>query len=127
MPPAPATLVPRVMAAIRRRQVWYARPWLLWPRGWQAASVAGLAVLMAGVAVVAPQALALAANWLSGPVAQVSTLVEDAGATVRVARVLRGTLLLPVFGYVLGLMALMGATCAGLGVALGRVVLGREI
>ena len=115
------------MAAIRRRQVWYARPWLLWPRGWQAASAAVLALLVTGAAVEAPEIVALVGDWVSGQATSVTALVEDVGAAVRVARVLRGALLEPVVGYLVGLVALMGAACAGFGAALGRVVLGREI
>ena len=40
-PRAPRTLVPRVMARVRKRRQspWYAQPWIAWPRVWQVVSV----------------------------------------------------------------------------------------
>jgi hypothetical protein len=48
---APATLLPRVMAAIERRTApaWYRRAWQTWPLALQAASLAVLVALFAGL------------------------------------------------------------------------------
>jgi uncharacterized membrane protein len=57
-PRAPRTLLPRVMTATSqlRQRPWYARTWLSWPVGWQVASVAAFAMLIAVLAVLWPMA-----------------------------------------------------------------------
>jgi len=57
-PRAPRTLLPRVMAAVARERArpWYSRAWLAWPRRWQAASIAALAVPGAGAVWLSPYA-----------------------------------------------------------------------
>src|SRR3954466_15035194 len=57
LPRAPQTLLPRVMAAVHAwaDRPWYARAWFTWPVGWQAASVAALLIVIAGVVVTVPR------------------------------------------------------------------------
>jgi len=59
-PPAPRTLLPRVMAAVDglARRPWYARPWLAWPRPWQVASAALFVVALVATATLVPEAAA---------------------------------------------------------------------
>lgn len=115
-PRAPRTLLPRVIAAAARTapRPWYTRAWLTWPRGWQAASLAVLAVIVAGAALVSP--------WADGAVDGLAALADPASARAAVAlqaadfiaaiaRVLWRALLLPVAG--LGLALAIGLSLAG--------------
>ena len=101
MPRAPRTLLPRVLAAAARRapRPWYTRAWLTWPRGWQVASVSGLAIVAAGVALLSPHA---------------QEAIDALAFTAAIARVLWSALLLSiaVLGFVLALgIALAGGAC----------------
>ena len=107
-PLAPATLLPRVLAAVDAwaRRPWYARAWFTWPLGWQAASVAFVA-------------LAVYAMWIAPP------LPASVVATTSAGSVIWRTLIEPLLGYVVGLVVLMGLACAVFGAALNYLFLER--
>src|SRR6185503_11720850 len=67
MPPAPRTLLPRVLAAARAwsERPWYAREWFTWPVIWQLGSVAVLLMTIAGGAVVVPTLQSLLINAMN--------------------------------------------------------------
>ena len=130
-PPAPRTLLPRVMAAVdaSRHQPWYSRAWRTWPIGWQVASVALLVGVVAGAAALLP-ALRSAATALSvvaglgGGVAETTRDVEVATSAVRV---LWRTLVAPVVPYAFALVSLMCVACAVFGTALNHLVFGKAL
>lgn len=107
-PPAPATLLPRVLAAVDAwvGRPWYARAWFTWPLAWQAASV----MLVA---------FALYATWVAPP------LPASVVATGNAGGVIWRTLIEPLLGYVVGLVVLMGIACAVFGAALNYLFLER--
>jgi hypothetical protein len=107
-PLAPATLLPRVLAAVDAwaRRPWYARAWFTWPLAWQLASVAF--VVLAGYAM-----------WIAPP------LPASVVATTSAGGVIWRTLIEPLLGYVVGLVVLMGLACAVFGAALNYLFLER--
>lgn len=107
-PRAPQSLLPRVLAAVDAwtRRPWYTRAWFSWPVGWQAASVAALA-------------LAVFAVWKLPPAPP--PVVAAAGAT----RVMWDLLVAPALPYAFGFVAVMGLTCVAAGLALNYVLLER--
>jgi hypothetical protein len=112
-PKAPATLIPRVMAAVAAREArrevrTSTSTWLDWPLVWQALSIAALAVLALGVSWAAPGAHAFVAE----------------STAVRIAAIVWSTYLQPVTGYVVVWMVMMSAACALVAGTLGRVALG---
>jgi hypothetical protein len=114
VPPAPATLLPRVMAAAQRwaRRPWYARAWFSWPLGWQLASMALLVAAAAGVPVLLPRA---------------AEALSPAIARINVAVVLWRTLVRPMAPYAAAFGALMCAACAVFAAALHQVAIGRTV
>jgi hypothetical protein len=107
-PLAPATLLPRVLAAVDGwvSRPWYARAWFTWPLAWQAASVVFVA-------------LALYATWVAPPLPASIVATGNAGG------VIWRTLIEPLLGYVVGLIVLMGLACAVFGAALNYLFLER--
>ncbi len=107
-PLAPATLLPRVLAAVDgwARRPWYARAWFTWPLGWQAVSV--VVVLLAGYGM-----------WIAPPVPASIVATGSAGG------VIWRTLIEPLLGYVVGLVVLMCLACAVFGAALNYLFLER--
>ena len=128
-PRAPQTLLPRVMAAVEAwaGRPWYSRAWFTWPFGWQAASVAALALLVAGGVFFAPR-VELA---VSGAIATLQILaggvadVAPVETTAHSARILWRTLLEPLATYALVVVVLMVLACAVFGTALNHVVIER--
>ncbi len=130
--PAPASLAPRVLAAIqaRARLPWYRRPWMQWPRGLQAGSLLLVSFVLGALTFASlhfgelgvPDALSGRVNvwlapvealWLAG-----TTLLELA---LRLAHQIN-----PWIWAGLGLLATgMYATCVGLGTVLYRVMVKR--
>ena len=106
-PLAPGTLLPRVMQAVDAwvNRPWYERAWFTWPLGWQAVSVAVVA-------------LAAYALWLA------PSVPAPAAATTAGAVIWR-TLFEPLLGYVVGLVVLMALACAVFGAALNFLFLER--
>ena len=99
-PRAPHTLLPRVLALIARP--WYAREWLAWPLHWQAASLALVAVTVAG------------GWWLVTTSPLLADVVATADEASRAARVLWRLLVQPVFA---SLVVLATAACLMCGAA----------
>ena len=131
-PRAPRTLLPRVLAAAQEwsSRPWYTRAWFTWPLAWQVVSVAALAALVAGTALLIPTAQAAA----HGPLSEITSRVVDtaASSTHRVdalfntGRVLWRVVLEPLAAYAFVLVLLMCATCAAFGTALNRLAVGRS-
>jgi hypothetical protein len=129
-PPAPGTLLPRVLAATvhRKPAPWYARPWLTWPRGWQIACVVVFVAIGAGLSILLPSvqhAAGIISSRLAGSapgrIAAVAAIVEQ-GATL--VRVFWQVLLEPVAFYLLILAVSLSLACAAIWTALDRVALG---
>jgi hypothetical protein len=107
-PRAPQTLLPRVLAAVDAwaNRPWYSRAWFTWPIGWQAASVALVALCIYG-------------TWLLPP------MPASVVATTSAGGVIWRTLIEPLLGYVVGLVVLMCLACAAFGAALNYLFLER--
>jgi hypothetical protein len=130
-PAAPATLLPRVMAALQEgtERPWYERAWFTWPAGWKAASIAALILLVVGGAMVFPTVQARAADAVStytaDVVADVAGLAGSVETTTSAAQVVWRTLLEPFVTYAFALVVLMCLVCVALGAALNFVLLER--
>jgi hypothetical protein len=111
LPPAPPTLLPRVLAAVEAwaRRPWYSRTWFTWPGVWQAVSIAAVAVVAAAAVVGTP--------W-------VLQSIEETTA-VTAARILWRTLAAPLVPYLFAVVMLMCLACAAVGTALNRLAFGR--
>ena len=107
-PLAPATLLPRVLAAVDAwaNRPWYARAWFTWPLAWQIVSVAAVALGVYG-------------TWNLPP------LPASVVATTSAGGVIWRTLIEPLLGYVAGLVVLMCLACAVFGAALNYLFLER--
>ncbi|HMC77630.1 MAG TPA: hypothetical protein VKH34_10870 [Vicinamibacterales bacterium] len=128
-PRAPHSLLPRVMAAVEAwaARPWYTRAWFTWPVGWQAASVAAVALLVTGAVLVGPHVQAAASSMLAA-VQLFAGGVSDAApveTTANGARILWRTLLEPLATYALVVIVLMFLACAVFGTALNHVVIER--
>jgi hypothetical protein len=125
-PQAPRTLLPRVLAASERqmRRPWYERPWLAWPRVWQALSGIALVALCAGFVVSAPVLDATGAGLaraVGDAAGRAGALVEIVVASMRVAGTVWRAVVEPVAVWLVVLIAVMcvgGAVC---GAALARL------
>jgi hypothetical protein len=132
---APATLTPRVMAAVRQRREapWYRRSWFAWPAGGRlVAATVALALIGAGVWWM-PSAVQVTAQAATSSVASlgqyvtwqppdsVRRVLEVAGAVQAVWRALLG----PLVSYAAGFAVVMGGVFALCAAVLTRVTLGR--
>jgi hypothetical protein len=131
--PAPATLLPRVLAAVQARAAlpWRRRPWQTWPLPLQAALLAVLVACAGGMCLAGGElarfeGLARAAHEAAGWFAWVGAL-WDAGAALLNALLLVarhfGT---AVFAATLVSLALGYALCVGLGAAWVRFAFARK-
>jgi hypothetical protein len=132
---APATLAPRVLAALAKQRVlpWYRRPWLNWPRHLQLLSL----VLFAGIIgalgwFLLPHAEALNVATAKQTLA-LSEGVRPVSVTVGVLSTLGNALVLVlgnVKGWVLaaglGALAFLYCSCLGLGTACWRLSAGNR-
>ncbi len=128
-PQAPATLLPRVMAAVRARAGEAApRTWMAWPLAWRLGSAAAAAVLIAGLVwawpVVQSQVFVQLAALAEGPLFRIVDAWRELGAVSTAAGVIWRTVVQPLGWVVLPLVLLMWVACATFGAALGRVALG---
>jgi hypothetical protein len=107
-PRAPHTLLPRVLAAVEAwvNRPWYTRAWFTWPLGWQVASVALLALAVAGV-------------WMLPPAPASIVGTTNAG------RVLWRTIVEPFLAYAFVIVVIMCVACAAFGAALSYVFVER--
>jgi hypothetical protein len=125
--PAPTTLMPRVLAAIRARALpWYKRTWWTWPRGLQILSLVLTSVLLGGITWLALHTGNLGwggefdqklAQWLGPLTALWSVLGVLAEALATIVRS-AGTVGLCVAG---GVLLTMYLSCVGLGTLFYRV------
>jgi hypothetical protein len=128
-PRAPHTLLARVMAAVEAAPArpWYTRAWFTWPVGWQAASIATLALFVTGAVMFGPRVQSV----LSSAIAAVQVFgggvsdVTPVETTANSARILWRTLLAPLATYALVVVVLMFLACAVFGTALNHVVIER--
>ena len=107
-PRAPHTLLPRVLAAVEAwvNRPWYTRAWFTWPVGWQIASVALVALAVAGV-------------WMLPPAPASVVVTTNAG------RVLWRTIVEPFLVYAFVIVVIMCLACAAFGAALSYVFVER--
>ena len=130
-PRAPRTLLPRVMAAVDQlaRRPWYSRAWFTWPHEWQVASLLVLGLVVAGVALLMPGALAVAGGAASRfaprAISEVADTASRVDATINAGRVVWRALIEPLASYAFVLVALMCVACAAFGTALNRVAFDR--
>ena len=129
-PPAPDTLLPRVMSAIQRRlgRPWYTRALFTWPLAGQAACLVALIAVAGAVALWLPAVHHTGSILLSAlfgnETQRIVTAVARVGAAVNAIEVIRRTLVEPLHAYVVVLILTMCATGAVIGAALARVALG---
>ena len=111
LPPAPRTLLPRVMAAAAtvRPVAWYRRPWLEWPWAIQALSVVIFGSLAAG-------------GWSLWN--QAPELASRVNQTAAVSRALWNVLFGPITFVVVALTIVVGLACAAAWTAVTRVTFG---
>ena len=127
-PPAPHTLLPRVMAAVREwsQRPWYERAWFTWPFGWQLVSVACLLVLLTGSVMLMPRAEAaaggVASRLTSGVRTDVETLTRRGEVAITAARIVWRTAVEPYVAYAFVFVALLCGMCAAFATALNHVV-----
>jgi hypothetical protein len=133
MPVAPRTLLPRVMAAAQEwaRRPWYARAWFSWPIAWQAASIAGLCLLGAGLVLLVPSvegaAVRLAAAYVAGIGGDAVGIAGRLEVTMSATVILWRTIVRPIAPYAFAFMALMCLACGVFGAMLDHVVFGRTV
>lgn len=129
VPRAPETLLPRVLAATGARRPAPSRPtpWFEWPRRWQVAAVAVLALITAGAAALGctwwPEVTAALSSFggAAGTVARVADAAQDGATLVRACwRVLLG----PVTFSLLVVALSLSLACAAIWTALDRVTPG---
>src|ERR1043166_6696726 len=108
-PHAPRTLMPRVLAELRRRAElpWYQRARFTWPRQWQVVSVAALAAVVAGIAMLMPEIHpGASASRVAGNVTgRLAGVTEDFSTGLNAALVLWRTLLQPTLWYLVAFIA----------------------
>jgi hypothetical protein len=128
-PSAPETLLPRVMAAVRRRPVGAGTPgvWSRWPLAVRALTAAASLAVLAGLWWVGPFVRPAIAAALEGTAVQfwwAMDVWQRATAMSTAVDVLWRTLVQPIGWVLLPLVLLMWFACAAFGAALDRVALG---
>ena len=129
-PRAPRTLLAAVLAAtVERPDVpWYRTAWVNWPRAWQAAWVAALAMIAVGTWFALPAIAQLlpASPWQSVTAMpeRVVTASRTASETATLVRVFWRVLIEPVAVYLFALALSLSLACALIWTALERLALG---
>lgn len=124
-PRAPETLLPRVLAAVRRprRPAWYASPWTCWSRTRQVVSVLALIALVRLAWTALDRAAGAGAAVLLGEAGTgVAAVAEDAVELERAVRVLWRLFLEPNVRYLVAAIGAAGVAGALFCAALARVL-----
>jgi len=126
-PHAPATLVPRIMMAVRQQAArpWYERAWLTWPLEWQTASAvvfigisAGLVAWLSAMdAAAGGEMLRIASDWRH----RLSSGLSPAAAVLDAVSVLWRVLVQPAAGCLVALVVAASMTCAATGAVIAHV------
>ncbi|HXW05769.1 MAG TPA: hypothetical protein VD833_11090 [Vicinamibacterales bacterium] len=130
-PPAPQTLLPRVMAAVASwaARPWYKRAWFTWPAAGQFVTVVTLLALTIGLLgllpVVARPFVESLADALADGQAELAMLVAYARVTSETAAGLWRAVIGPFVSYASTLVLLMTLACGLFGAALNHAVVGR--
>lgn len=121
-PRAPATLLPRIMAAVEAQaEPARGRPWFTWAPEWQIVSLAALILVVATGAILVPHAdvaFRFGLGLLGDVTPRGANGVQDAVAFASATRMLWQALFQPVLGYVVIWILLMSLACAAFGAAL---------
>ena len=125
-PPAPRTLLPRVLAATAAEpRTQPSRGWASWPRLWQfAVGLAAAAVLVGAWKIAVIARPFVAEIWPASGLGQATSVTRNAGDTATVARVLWDVVLQPVATYVSVLAISFALACALLWSAVERLAPG---
>ena len=132
-PAAPATLLPRVMAAVQAwaTRPWYERAWTTWPIGWRVAALALFVVGAVGASLIVPALTSALQEAGTAVLAKVSSRVPDLGTRVEVislaAPVLWRALIYRVLFIAFIVVAFMSLACAMVAAVLNRAVFGRAM
>lgn len=132
-PGAPATLLPRVMAAVQAwaTRPWYQRAWTTWPAGWQAAAFVVLTATAVGAWMLAPAIAGILQTWTTTAAKGAASYLPDIGPRLEVislaAPVLWRALIYRVLFLAFVVVALMSLACATVAAVLNRAVFGRAI
>ena len=125
-PRAPRTLLPRIMQAVRAGAV--PAPlvgWRTWPLSWQIATLAGLLLVGFGAVNLAQLGMDVVSLYVASPPDSAGgRVLQELGTLASALRVMWRVVIQPfvVFGGIV--LAIMAATCAAFGTAIGRVALG---
>ncbi len=132
---APATLAPRVLAALAKQRAlpWYRQPWLNWPRHFQVLSLVLFAGLLGAITwFLLPHADALTLANAKQTLSQ-SEAVRPVSVTMGVLSALGNALVLVlgnlqawVIAAALGALAFLYFSCLGLGTACWRLANGNR-
>ena len=129
-PKAPASLLPRIMAAVERHaaRAWYLRGWRAWPLGWQVAAAALFVAIAAAFGVFALPVSREVSDIVVTPATETVSRFEQfaliARALANAAITTWRAVAEPLMGYALVLVAAVTTISAALGVAINRVALG---
>ena len=129
-PAAPATLLPRVLAAVQAwaGRPWYQRAWFTWPAAGQAVALLTLAAVATAIAVAVAGADTAIGTLIANLVDRPAPIFSRARLLLAVAGTLLRALLQPAIAYrayTFALLVGLGAACATLGTALHRMSDGR--
>lgn len=132
-PVAPATLLPRVMAAVQAwaTRPWYERAWTTWPIGWRVASLALFSIGAVIASMVVPALSAAVQHMATVAVSRLSGQVPDLGVRLEVislaAPVLWRALIYRVLFIAFIVVTVMSLACAMVAAVLNRAVFGRAV
>ena len=130
-PVAPATLLPRVLAAVQEWTLrpWYERAWFTWPLGWQVISLATLVGLVGAGVVISPSAEQAFVTAIVARTAVATAALESvlghAEAVITAGRIVWRALGEPLVPYAFTIVLLMCLACVAFGTALNRVAFER--